>query len=130
MLTCLKKTTRALQQSIIQNLGLKANILIETVAKVQGLTTDITIFFVPDYSLMRTLEPHLFNVATSRAREHTIIVMDKYVFEYPTLDTNVRIYLETLKKDFCVYVSSKIEEKGYLQNQNRFLFTALETKHL
>ncbi|MDE6794348.1 MAG: hypothetical protein K2J63_03475 [Muribaculaceae bacterium] len=126
----MKKTTRALQQSIIQNLGLKANILIETVAKVQGLTTDITIFFVPDYSLMRTLEPHLFNVATSRAREHTIIVMDKYVFEYPTLDTNVRIYLETLKKDFCVYVSSKIEEKGYLQNQNRFLFTALETKHL
>ena len=61
-------------------------------------------FFVPDYSYIRTIEPHLFNVATSRAREHTIIIADKYVLDCTTLDMNVRRYLEKLKQDKCVYI--------------------------
>lgn len=73
-------------------------------ARVQGLTTDITIFFVPDYSYIRALEPHLFNVATSRAREHTIIIADKYVLDCTTLDMKVRKYLERLKQDKSIYV--------------------------
>jgi len=104
VLTCLKKTTRALQMAIIQEIGTQKNIIIDTVARVQGLTTDITVFFVPDYSYIRTIEPHLFNVATSRAREHTIIIADKYVLDCTTLDMNVRRYLEKLKQDKCVYI--------------------------
>lgn len=104
VLTCMRKTTRSLQKAIVQNVGAKKNVLIDTVAKVQGLTTYITIFFVPDYSLLRTIEPHLFNVATSRAKEHTIIIADKYVFDYPTIDTKVRKYLERLKEDRCIYI--------------------------
>ena len=104
VLTCLKKTTRALQMVITQKVGSKKNLIVDTVARVQGLTTDITIFFVPDYSYIRTLEPHLFNVATSRAREHTIIIADKYVLDGTTLDMKVRTYLERLKEDKCIYV--------------------------
>lgn len=104
ILTCLKKTTRALQMTITQKFGTKKNIIIDTVARVQGLTTDITIFFVPDYSYIRTLEPHLFNVATSRAREHTIIIADKYVLDCTTLDMKVCEYLKRLRKERCIYV--------------------------
>lgn len=104
ILTCLKKTTRALQMTITQEFGTKKNIIIDTVARVQGLTTDITIFFVPDYSYIRTLEPHLFNVATSRAREHTIIIADKYVFDCTTLDMRVREYLKRLTQEKCIYI--------------------------
>ena len=104
VLTCMKKTTRALQLAITRNVGTKKNILIDTIARVQGLTTDISIFFVPDYSYIRTLEPHLFNVATSRAKEHTIIIADKYILECTTLDIRVRKYLERLKRDKCIYV--------------------------
>lgn len=104
VLTCMKSTTRALQMAIAQNIGTKKNLLIDTVARVQGLTTDITIFVVPDYSYIRTIECHLFNVATSRAREHTIIVADKYCLDCPTLNPLVRRYLERLKSDKCMYV--------------------------
>ena len=104
VLTCMKKTTRALQMAITQKVRTRKNLLVDTVARVQGLTTDITIFFVPDYSYIRTLEPHLFNVATSRAREHTIIIADKYVLDSTTLDMKVRKYLERLKQDKCIYV--------------------------
>ena len=104
VLTCMKKTTRALQMAITQKVRTRKNLLVDTVARVQGLTTDITIFFVPDYSYIRTLKPHLFNVATSRAREHTIIIADKYVLDSTILDTKVRRFLERLKQDKCIYV--------------------------
>lgn len=104
VLTCMKKTTRALQMAITQKVRTRKKLLVDTVARVQGLTTDITIFFVPDYSYIRTLEPHLFNVATSRAREHTIIIADKYVLDSTILDTKVRRFLERLKQDKCIYV--------------------------
>ena len=104
VLTCMRKTTKAIQKAITQTVGAHKNVLIDTVARIQGLTTDITIFFVPDYSYIRTLEPHLFNVATSRAREHTIIIADKYVLDFSTIDKNVRRYLETLKKEKSIYV--------------------------
>ncbi|MBM6719271.1 AAA family ATPase [Bacteroides gallinaceum] len=104
VLTCMKKTTRALQMIITQKVGTRKNILVDTIARVQGLTTDIAIFLIPDYSYIRTLEPHLFNVATSRAREHTIVIADKYVLDCTTLDIKVRKYLEKLKQDRCIYV--------------------------
>lgn len=104
VLSCMKKTTRALQMAIAQKVGSKKNLIVDTVARVQGLTTDITIFFVPDYSYIRTLEPHLFNVATSRAKEHTIVIVDKYVLDCYTLDKNVRKYLEKLKREKSVYI--------------------------
>lgn len=104
VLSCMKKTIRTLQMAIIQKVGSKKNLIVDTVARVQGLTTDITIFFVPDYSYIRTLEPHLFNVATSRAKEHTIVIVDKYVLDCYTLDKNVRKYLEKLKQEKSIYI--------------------------
>ena len=59
---------------------------------------------MPNTSYIRTLEPHLFNVATSRAKEHTIIIADKYVLDCTTLDMKVRKYLERLKQDKSIYV--------------------------
>jgi hypothetical protein len=128
VLTCIKKTSRSLQMAITQKVGSKKNLLVDTVARVQGLTTDITIFFVPDYSYIRTLEPHLFNVATSRAREHTIIIVDKYVLDCYTLDKNVRRYLEKLKQEKSIYIpdsghglDNKDNIVDYQENINKFL---------
>lgn len=111
VLTCMRNTTRSLQKAIIQNVGSHSNVLIDTVARIQGLTTDITIFFVPNTSYIRTLEPHLFNVATSRAKEHTIIIVDKNFLEYPTIKPLVRQYLQKLKDEKSIYIPSKLEDK-------------------
>ena len=129
VLTCMKKTTRALQMAVTQKIGTRKNLLVDTIARVQGLTTDITIFFVPDYSYIRTLESHLFNVATSRAREHTIIIADKYVLDCTTLDIKVRRYLKKLKQDKCMYVPDPDHGLGKSANvldyQKRFGSTLL-----
>ena len=111
ILTCMRTTTRSLQKAIIQNVGSHSNVLIDTVARIQGLTTDITIYFVPNTSYIRTLEPHLFNVATSRAKEHTIIIADKNVLDYPTLKPVVRQYLQRLKAEKSLYIPSTVTEK-------------------
>lgn len=130
VLSCMKKTTRALQMAISQKVGSKKNLIVDTVARVQGLTTDITIFFVPDYSYIRTLEPHLFNVATSRAKEHTIIIADKYVLDCYTLDKNVRKYIERLKQEKSMYIPDTIhglsDKNNILDNQryiDKFIFS-------
>ena len=44
VLTCMRKTTKAIQKAITQTVGAHKNVLIDTVARVQGLTTDIAIF--------------------------------------------------------------------------------------
>ena len=112
VLTCMRNTTRALQKAVVQNVGSHSNVLIDTVARIQGLTTDVTVFFVPNTSYIRTLEPHLFNVATSRAKEHTIIVADKNFLEYPTIKHMVRKYLGKLKAERSIYVPSQKEERA------------------
>lgn len=112
VLTCMRNTTRALQKAVVQNVGSYSNVLIDTVARIQGLTTDVTVFFVPNTSYIRTLEPHLFNVATSRAKEHTIIVADKNFLEYPTIKPMVRKYLGKLKAERSIYVPSQKEERA------------------
>ena len=114
VLTCLKNTTRSLQKAIIQNVGSHTNVLVDTVARIQGLTTDVTLFFVPNTSYIRTLDPHLFNVATSRAKEHTIIIADKNLLEYPIIKPAVRTYLEKLKSERYIYIPARNESRKEL----------------
>lgn len=104
VLTCLRKTTRALQKAVALRMGLGNKVLIETIARVQGLTTDITIFFIPNTSLIRSLEPRLFNVATSRAKSHTIIIADKNILSFAHMNQYVRSFLEKLSLESCVYI--------------------------
>ena len=107
VLTCLRKTTRALQKAIALRLGLGNKVLIETIARVQGLTTDITILFIPNTSLNRCLESRLFNVATSRAKSHTIIIADKNILNYGSMSPNVRSFLEKLQMESSLYVAQR-----------------------
>ena len=60
------------------------------------------------------MEPHLFNVATSRAREHTIIIADKNVLEYPVLKPKVRTFMEKLKIEQSVYIPSAKQDETLL----------------
>ena len=106
VLTCLRKTARVLQKAVALRMGLGNKVLIETIARVQGLTTDITIFFIPNTSLIRSLEPRLFNVATSRAKSHTIIIADKNILNFAGMNRDVRNFLERLNQESCMYISA------------------------
>lgn len=117
VLTCFRKTTRALQKAVALRMGLGNKVLIETIARVQGLTTDITIFFIPNTSLIRSLEPRLFNVATSRAKSHTIIIADKNILSFSSMNKDVRCFLERLHKESCRYIPTEISGP-YLLSSN------------
>lgn len=111
VLTCMIRTVKALQKSIIQTVGAHKNVFVETIARVQGLTTDVTVLVIPNVSYIRTLEPHLFNVATSRAKEHTIIIADKDIMGYSTMDAEVRSFIEKLSREQMVYVPARLDAK-------------------
>lgn len=101
VLTKFIATVKSLQKSMSGNYP---NLLIDTVDKVQGLTTDITIFVIPNTSVFYSLDSRLFNVATSRAKRHTIIICDKNILDNPHINNEVKAYIEKLDNEFSFYI--------------------------
>ena len=97
VLTYFVETTKALQRELLQAIGHNKNLLVETVSRVQGLTTDVTIFLIPNASYHRSLETRIFNVATSRSLKHTLIIADQNILTRDIMDDEVRTFLESLK---------------------------------
>ena len=84
VLSKFRETTRQFQKLYTlkwDSRELPENIKIETIDRVQGLTVDYCFFFIPNASLRYSLETELFNVATSRARNNTIIVFPNTIYK-------------------------------------------------
>jgi len=97
ILSQLIKTTGALQVEVARQIGSINNIIVDTVARVQGLTRDATIYVIPDTDAkLYSLEKRLFNVATSRAIRNTFIICPKNIAEYTYMSAEVRHYLRKL----------------------------------
>lgn len=79
VLTKFRATVRMLQNSFISKYGSKDNVLIDTVERVQGMTCDVCIYHIPNTMMGMSLDKSLFNVATSRAKQLTIIVADRSI---------------------------------------------------
>ena len=84
ILSKFRETTRQLQKLYTlkwDGRELPENVKIETIDRVQGLTVDYCFFLIPNASLKYSLETELFNVATSRARNNTIIVFPSTIYK-------------------------------------------------
>ena len=98
------ETTKALQKTIFQTIGNHNNLLVETVSRIQGLTTDIVIYVVPNTVYTHTLNRQLFNVATSRATRHTIIIADSHYRDHSQfINNDVLRFLDSLN-DASFYI--------------------------
>ena len=99
VLTFYVDTAKALQKTIFQIVGAHNNLLVDTVARIQGLTTDVVIYVIPNTIYTFTLNRRVFNVATSRARRHTIIISDVGIMcSLSSIDADVAKYLSALDK--------------------------------
>ena len=111
VLSCMVKTTAALQRALADQCG--EHVLVETVARVQGLTTDIVVFVVPFCNYLHGLGRRLFNVATSRAREHTVIVADSRILDSDMVKGDVRRFLERLdgesRRSLPIFAPTSVE---------------------
>lgn len=96
-----KDSIRFLQKEIYTKCANTENVLIETIDRVQGLTTDFCIFFVPVEGVPFALQANRFNVATSRAKLCTLIVSDEKISSfYSVIDSNVKQYMLSLNDMF------------------------------
>lgn len=115
VLSKFRESVRQLQKHFVlkwtKTKDLPDNIRIETVDRVQGLTVDYCIFFIPNASLRYSLENELFNVATSRAKYNTIIVADNAVLK-ETMSEGVRKYLLKAQEDKFVDFGSRTITSG------------------
>ena len=75
------------------------------------MTTDVTIFVIPNSSYHRSLENRLFNVATSRSKRHCLIITDKDVLTRSQVDNEVKKYLQKLNDDYSFYINLEPELK-------------------
>lgn len=113
ILSKFKDSIRSLQKYFIlkwKGSSLPDTIKIETVDRVQGLTVDYCIFFIPNASLTYSLDPKLFNVATSRARFNTIIVADLSILQRQMSD-EVRKYILKAQEEKFVNFEKQEQKK-------------------
>ena len=93
-----RDSVRSLQKEIYVKCKDTNKVLVETIDKIQGLTTDFTILFIPSESAPFALHLNRFNVATSRARFCTLIISDETITSFYThIDERVRDYLNSIK---------------------------------
>lgn len=92
ILSKFRPSVRMLQNCFISRFGSKDNVLIDTVERIQGMTCDVCIYYVPNTKMNLSLNKELFNVVTSRAMQYTIIVADNSLLRQ-NMSEEVRRYL-------------------------------------
>lgn len=101
ILSKFRETTRQLQKYFTLKWDGKDypdNIKIDTIDRVQGLTVHYCFFLIPNASIRYSLEAELFNVATSRAMNNTIIVMPTTLYK-ELIPEEVKNYLLKAKQE-------------------------------
>ena len=110
VLSKFRPTVRQIQKQFIlqsKKSEIPENVKIETVDRVQGLTVDYCIFFIPNASLKYSLEKELFNVATSRAQYCTIIIADESLMGKDMEEAVRKYLLKSQDKKFVTFNSTK-----------------------
>ncbi|WP_138994219.1 AAA domain-containing protein [Larkinella sp. C7] len=89
-----RDTVRFLQKEIFSKCANTDDVLVETVDRIQGLTTDFCIFFIPTESIPFALQANRFNVATSRARLCTLLISSPDIRYFVNTNASLRYYFE------------------------------------
>lgn len=93
-----RDSVRFLQKEIYSKCADTENVLVETIDRIQGLTTDFTIFFIPTESIPFALQVNRFNVATSRAKLCTLIIADKTIVHFENISPDISNYFKQIKQ--------------------------------
>ncbi|KXX69179.1 AAA domain-containing protein [Flammeovirga sp. SJP92] len=97
VLTFFVSTAKELQKTLTHHsVGFGSNLIIETVARIQGLSVDYVLYLIPNTGYVRSLNRELFNVATSRAKKNTVIIADKSILNSRHTDCSVVEYLQRI----------------------------------
>ncbi len=87
-----KDTVKQLQKSFLTDTAFE-NLTIETIDRIQGMTVDYAILYVPGRNPGFALDERRFNVATSRSRSTTLIISDIPLTNLHSISPNVATFI-------------------------------------
>jgi len=93
-----RATVLLLQDRLGKNLDDFSRLTVETIDRIQGLTTDFTIYLLALSNPSFALDTNRFNVATSRAKSGTLIITDENFIYFRGIDPRVTKFLTSLNK--------------------------------
>lgn len=93
-----RDTVKELQKHF-QTIGALKNLTIETVDRIQGLTVDYTIMYLPAWKHSFALDVRRFNVSTSRSRTITLILSDIPLNKMHSVPDKVTAFLSKCTSD-------------------------------
>lgn len=86
-------TVKRIQKEFLTESRLK-NLIIETVDRIQGITVDYAIYYIPAGGRVDfALKENRFNVATSRSKSTTLIISDIPVEDFASASAHVKSYI-------------------------------------
>lgn len=93
IMTPFRDTVKELQKRF-SGADVELDVTIETIDRIQGMTVDYAILYIPGRNPGFALEERRFNVATSRSRSTTLIISDMPLQKFHTIPTSVIKYIE------------------------------------
>ncbi len=102
-----KESVRQLQKRFLTDTAIE-DLTIETIDRIQGMTVDYAILYLPGRHIGFALEERRFNVATSRSRSTTLIITDVPLTNLPVVSPHVLAFLNN---------SSHIGESSSIMSQ-------------
>ncbi|WP_425420272.1 AAA domain-containing protein [Phaeodactylibacter xiamenensis] len=98
ILSPLRNINQQLQGGLYPSCARLQKVEIETIDRIQGMTTDFTILLLPAEGSNFALKLNRFNVATSRSRSHTLILMDEALNRhFPDCHPKVKQFLTLIE---------------------------------
>lgn len=96
VITPFKDTVKHLQKMFLTETT--SNITIETIDRIQGMTVDYSILYLPGRNPGFALDERRFNVATSRSRSTTLIISDVPLENFHSVSPRIKQFLGRCKR--------------------------------
>ena len=88
IMTPFRDTVKELQKRF-SNSDVELDVTIETIDRIQGMTVDYAVLYIPGRNPGFALEERRFNVATSRSKSTTLIISDMPLEQFHTIPSTV-----------------------------------------
>lgn len=114
IITPFKETVKELQKNFCTS-DLELDLTIETIDRIQGMTVDYAILYIPARNPGFALEEKRFNVATSRSLSTTLIISDIPLNEFHTVSPMVLSFIgncDSYEANHTVIRNNKIADTG------------------
>lgn len=108
IMTPFRDTVKELQKRF-SNSDVEMDITIETIDRIQGMTVDYSVLYIPGRNPGFALEERRFNVATSRSKSTTLIISDMPLRQFHTISSTVMRFISLCDRIDCQYQVKKNE---------------------